>query len=50
MLTVYDHADNDAVLRAAKVGLAYAAVFGPNVAGVEKWKALAVQAVDDHAS
>lgn len=37
-LTVYDHSDDDAVVHALRVGLAYGAVFGPDVDDVRTWR------------
>lgn len=37
-LTVYDHSDDDAVVHTLQVGLAYGAVFGPDVDDVQAWK------------
>ncbi|MBB1055836.1 hypothetical protein G6020_00130 [Dietzia sp. B19] len=37
-LTIYDHSDDDTVVNTLQVGLAYGAVFGPDIDDVRAWE------------
>ncbi|MEH6807098.1 MAG: hypothetical protein V7697_29065 [Rhodococcus erythropolis] len=37
-LTIYDHSEDDAVVHTLQVGLAYGAVFGPDIEDVRAWR------------
>lgn len=47
-LTIYDHANFDAVIHTEAVVLGYGAIFGPDTDDVSKWKALATRIADEH--
>ena len=47
-LHIFDHNDGDKLVRTEPVGLAYEAVFGPDVADVNKWQERAIDYVDNH--
>lgn len=45
-LIIFDHNQNDEVLKTFDVGLSYGAIFGPDIDDVSTWQDMAVEFVD----
>ncbi|OGN10828.1 MAG: hypothetical protein A3B91_03520 [Candidatus Yanofskybacteria bacterium RIFCSPHIGHO2_02_FULL_41_29] len=45
-LVIFDHGDNDKMLKSFDVGLSYGAIFGPDTDDVSTWQAMAIEFVD----
>jgi hypothetical protein len=45
-LVIFDHSNNDKMLKGFDVGLSYGAIFGPDIDDVSAWQDMAVNFID----